>query len=44
MEIKGLAEKLVRKYGTRDPFKIAEALGYIVLYTPLWGCGAFINI
>ena len=41
MEIKSLAEKLVRRFGTRDPFKIAEALGYIVLYTPLVGVRGF---
>ena len=41
MDIKSLAEKLVRKFGTRDPFKIAEALGYIVLYTPLVGVRGF---
>lgn len=41
MDIKRLAEKLVRKFGTRDPFKIAEALGYIVIYTPLVGVRGF---
>ena len=41
MDINSLAEKLVRKYGTRDPFKIAEALGYIVLYAPLVGVRGF---
>ena len=41
MDIKSLAEKLVRKYGTRDPFKIAEVLGYIVLYAPLVGVRGF---
>ena len=41
MDIKSLAEKLVRKYGTHDPFKIAEALGYIVLYAPLVGVRGF---
>ena len=41
MDIKSLAEKLVRKYGTRAPFKIAEALGYIVLYAPLVGVRGF---
>ena len=41
MEIKSLAEKLVRRFGTRDPFKIAEALGYIVLYAPLVGVRGF---
>lgn len=41
MDIKSLVEKLVRKYGTRDPFKIAAELGYIVLYTPLVGVRGF---
>ena len=44
MDIKRLAEKLVGRFGTRDPFKIAEELGYTIIYTPLVGCGAFINI
>ena len=26
------SEKLIRKYGTRDPFQIAEALGYRIRY------------
>lgn len=41
MDTKSLVEKLVRKFGTRDPFKIAEELGYIVLYTPLVGVRGF---
>lgn len=41
MDIKRLAEKLVERYGTRDPFKIAEELGYIVIRTPLAGVRGF---
>ena len=32
-----MAESLVRKYGTRNPFRIAEAMGLIVIRTPLQG-------
>lgn len=35
MTQKALAEKLARTYGTRDPFRIAEALGFIIIETPL---------
>lgn len=37
MKLKRLAESLVKKYNTRDPFRIADALGYIVLRVPLKG-------
>ena len=37
MDIKSLAEKLVRKYGTRDPFRIAAELGYTIIHAPLVG-------
>lgn len=35
MTQKVLAEKIVRKYGTRDPFCIAKAMGFIILDVPL---------
>lgn len=35
METKVLAAKLVKKHGTRDPFRIAEDLGFIVIRAPL---------
>ncbi len=41
MDIKRLAEKLVERFGTRDPFKIAEELGYTIIYTPLVGVRGF---
>ena len=41
MGIKRLAEKLVERFGTRDPFKIAEELGYTIIYTPLVGVRGF---
>ena len=31
MTQKALAEKLVRTYGTRDPFGIAKAMGFIII-------------
>ncbi len=41
MDIKCLAERLVDKHGTRDPFRIAEELGYTIIYTPLVGVRGF---
>ena len=41
MDIKRLAERLVDKHGTRDPFRIAEELGYTIIYTPLVGVRGF---
>lgn len=41
MTQKALAEKLARVYGTRDPFRIAEALGFIIIETPLEGIRGF---
>ncbi len=41
MDIKRLAEKLVGRFGTRDPFKIAEELGYTIIYAPLVGVRGF---
>jgi Zn-dependent peptidase ImmA (M78 family) len=37
MEIKAIASRLVRNHGTRDPFRIAAALGFIIIDTPLDG-------
>lgn len=41
MTQKALAEKLVRIYGTRDPFCIAEAMGFIIIKTSLKGIRGF---
>lgn len=41
MDVKRTAESLVRKYGTRNPFKIADAMGFIVITTPLKGIRGF---
>lgn len=41
MEQKRIAESLVRKYGTRDPFRIAGELGYVVIRVPLQGIRGF---
>lgn len=41
MKFKHMAESLVRKFKTRNPFAIAEALGYIVLRVPLKGIRGF---
>lgn len=41
MEQKRLADSLVRKYNTRDPFRIASELGYVVIRVPLQGIRGF---
>ena len=41
MDHKRIAESLVRKFKTRDPFKIAKALGIVVITTPLHGIRGF---
>lgn len=41
MEQKRTAASLVRKYGTRDPFRIADALGISVARVPLSGIRGF---
>lgn len=38
---RSVAESLVRKYGTHDPFRIIQELGYIVIRTPLQGIRGF---
>lgn len=35
MEIKELADKLAQQHGTRNPLRIAEDMGYIIIETPL---------
>ena len=35
MEARVLAAKLAAKYGTRDPFRIAEEMGFIIVFAPL---------
>ena len=35
MKQKRIAESLVHKYKTRDPFRIAKELGYVVVRTSL---------
>ena len=41
MDSKRIADSLVRKYRTRDPFRIAKALGFVVLRTPMQGIRGF---
>ena len=38
---KGIAESLVRKYKTRDPFRIAKSRGYVIIRCPLSGIRGF---
>ena len=35
METRALAARLAAKHGTRDPFRIAEELGFIIVFAPL---------
>jgi len=35
MDIKKIVEQLVKKYGTNDPFKLAEMLGIVIVLEPL---------
>ena len=41
MQQKRIAESLVRKCKTRDPFRIAQELGYVVMRVPLKGIRGF---
>lgn len=41
MDIKKLADSLVRKYGTRNPFEIIKNLNAIVVFYPLEGIKGF---
>lgn len=41
MNTKRLADALARKHGTRDPFQIANSLGYTIIHTPLVGVRGF---
>lgn len=41
MDSKRIVASLVRKYRTRDPFLLADALGYVVIRTPLHGIRGF---
>lgn len=36
-----LADRLAAKYGTRDPFRIAEDMGFIIVIAPLVGMRGF---
>ena len=35
METRALAARLAAKHGTRDPFRIAEDMGFIIVFAPL---------
>lgn len=41
MDTRRIADSLVRKCGTRDPYRIADALGFVVIRTPLQGIRGF---
>ena len=41
MKQKRIAESLVHRHGTRDPFRIAQELGFVVIRTPLAGIRGF---
>lgn len=41
MDQRSITASLVRRYGTRDPFHIAQELGYVVIWSPLKGIRGF---
>lgn len=41
MDQKRIADSLVRKFKTRNPFRIADSLGLTVIHTPLRGIRGF---
>ena len=41
MCIKKLVSRLVRKYGTRDPFKMVKGMNVILVHYPLEGVRGF---
>lgn len=41
MKQKRIADSLVRKHGTRNPFAIAKAMGFLIVRTPLSGIRGF---
>ena len=41
MDSRRLALSLARRFKTRDPFRIAEELGYTIIFTPLVGVRGF---
>lgn len=41
MDQKRMADTLVQKFGTRDPFRIAQAMDFIVIRIPLCGIRGF---
>lgn len=40
-DVRGVVNKLVKKYGTRDPFRLADELGVVVQYFNLEGLHGF---
>ena len=41
MDGKALAARLSKKYDTRDPFRLADEMGFIVVFAPLVGMRGF---
>lgn len=41
LDAKGFAEKAVKRFQTRNPFDIAESLGFDIIYVPLVGVRGF---
>lgn len=41
MDSKALAARLSKKYDTRDPFRLADEMGFIVVFVPLIGMRGF---
>lgn len=43
MSVKSNVNKLVKKYGTNDPFKIAEYMGVLIVFEPLGNALGYYN-
>ena len=41
LEAKQMAQKLISRFQSNDPFKIADSLDYIVIFVPLRGIRGF---
>lgn len=40
-DVKGVVNRLIKKYGTRNPFQIADELGIIVQFSDIALCGLY---
>ncbi|TKI72348.1 ImmA/IrrE family metallo-endopeptidase [Lysinibacillus mangiferihumi] len=43
MSIKSIVNQLIKKYGTNDPFKLAEYMGVLIVFEPLGNALGYYN-